>query len=97
MVKAISVNPVDTKVRAPKEKVETTPRVLGWDAAGEAVAIGDDVEHHTLGDQVYYAGDIRRPRSNSKIQMLDKGIVDHKPDTLIYTGAAARPLTCIAA
>jgi NADPH:quinone reductase-like Zn-dependent oxidoreductase len=33
-VKAVAVNPVDTKVRSPKDRVEAAPRVLGWDAAG---------------------------------------------------------------
>ncbi len=62
-VKAISVNPVDTKVRAPKDQVESEPRILGWDAAGVVVEIGEEVKEWKLGDEVYYAGDITRPGS----------------------------------
>ncbi len=61
-VKAISVNPVDTKIRAPKDQIESVPRILGWDAAGEVIAIGLDVQHYKVGDEVYYAGDITRQR-----------------------------------
>jgi NADPH:quinone reductase-like Zn-dependent oxidoreductase len=60
-VEAISVNPVDTKVRAPKPQVEEAPRVLGWDAAGTVVAVGADVTLFRPGDAVFYAGSITRP------------------------------------
>ncbi len=96
-VKAIAVNPVDTKVRAPKDQVEELPRVLGWDAAGEVVAIGDQVEHYHIGDQVYYAGDITRPGSYSEYQLVDERIVGHMPVCLDYAKAAAIPLTGITA
>lgn len=59
-VKAVAVNPVDTKVRAPKDKVETVPRVLGYDASGIVEAVGPDVTLFKPGDAVYYAGDITR-------------------------------------
>ena len=96
-VKAISVNPVDTKVRAPKDQTETIPRILGWDAAGEVVAIGSEVECYAVGDQVYYAGDITRPGSNSEFQLVDERIVGKKPASLSFTEAAALPLTSITA
>jgi len=59
-IKAIAVNPVDTKVRAPKDKVEESPKVLGWDAAGIVEAVGSDVTLFKPGDEVFYAGDITR-------------------------------------
>jgi len=96
-VNAISVNPVDTKVRAPKEQVEATPRILGWDAAGEVVAVGQQVTHFAVGDQVYYAGDITRSGSNSEFQLVDERIVGKKPASLSFTEAAALPLTSITA
>src|SRR5438105_4453951 len=64
-VRAVSVNPVDTKVRSPKEKIEAAPRVLGWDAAGSVEAIGSGVRLFKPGDEVYYAGSITRPGSDS--------------------------------
>jgi len=74
-VHAVSVNPVDAKIRAPKDQVESSPRILGWDAAGEVVAVGQKVEHFMLGDLVYYAGDITRSGSNCEFQLVDERIV----------------------
>ncbi len=96
-VKAISVNPVDTKIRAPKDQTETTPRILGWDAAGEVIAIGSEVADYIIGDQVYYAGDITRPGSNCEFQLVDERIVGKKPTSLSFSEAAALPLTSITA
>lgn len=96
-IKAIAVNPVDTKVRAPKTQVETSPRVLGWDAAGVVLAVGPEVKNFKVGDQVYYAGDITRPGCNSQFHLVDERIVGHMPATLSFEQAAALPLTAITA
>ncbi|MGS0740271.1 zinc-binding alcohol dehydrogenase family protein [Glaciimonas sp. GG7] len=96
-IKAIAVNPVDTKVRAPKDKVESVPRVLGWDAAGIVEAVGPDVSLFKVGDKVFYAGDITRPGSNSEYQLVDERIVGNMPLTLDFAQAAALPLTAITA
>ena len=96
-VKAISVNPVDTKVRAPKDKVETEPKILGWDAAGIVVEVGEESSGFKVGDEVYYAGDITRPGSNSEFQLIDSRIVGRKPQNLDFAEAAALPLTSITA
>ena len=96
-VQAVSVNPVDTKIRAPKQDVEEKPKVLGWDAAGKVVAIGDKVKHFQVGDEVYYAGDITRSGSNAEFQLIDERIVGKKPSKLSFSEAAALPLTTITA
>ncbi|MBE9033137.1 zinc-binding alcohol dehydrogenase family protein [filamentous cyanobacterium LEGE 11480] len=96
-VKAISVNPVDTKVRAPKNRTETMPKILGWDATGVVVAIGEKVTAFHPGDPVWYAGDITRPGSNSEFQLVDERIVGRKPQNLDFAAAAALPLTTITA
>lgn len=96
-VKAISVNPVDAKVRAPKDKVETEPKILGWDAAGVVVAVGEKVSAYQPGDEVYYAGDITRGGSYCEYQLVDARIVGRKPKTLSFAEAAALPLTTITA
>ncbi|MBN3789531.1 zinc-binding alcohol dehydrogenase family protein [Burkholderia sp. Ac-20353] len=96
-VEAISVNPVDTKVRAPKPQVETAPRVLGWDAAGTVVAAGPDVTLFRPGDEVFYAGSITRPGANSEYHVVDERIVALKPRTLDFAAAAALPLTALTA
>ncbi len=97
-VSAISVNPVDTKVRramAPLDGDEY--RILGWDAVGEVMEIGDLVENFCVGDQVWYAGDLTRAGSNAEYQLVDERIVGKKPQTLTDTEAAALPLTAISA
>ncbi|AKC70494.1 zinc-binding alcohol dehydrogenase family protein [Pandoraea oxalativorans] len=96
-VEAISVNPVDTKVRAPKDKVEASPRVLGWDAAGTVAAVGPDVTLFKVGDPVYYAGSITRPGANSEFHLVDERITGHMPVSLDFANAAALPLTTITA
>jgi zinc-binding alcohol dehydrogenase family protein len=96
-IEAIAVNPVDTKVRAPKDKVEETPRVLGWDAAGVVEAVGPEVSLFKPGDAVYYAGSITRQGANSEFHLVDERIVGAKPKSLDFTYAAALPLTTITA
>ncbi len=96
-VKAVSVNPVDTKVRVSKDTVEDVPRVLGWDASGIVEAVGPDVTLFAPGDEVYYAGDITRPGSNSEFQLVDERITGKKPETLSFAEAAALPLTTLTA
>ncbi len=96
-VKAVAINPVDTKVRSPKDIVEETPRVLGWDAAGVVAAVGPEVSLFKEGDEVYYAGDITRSGSNAEFQCVDERIVGVKPKKLSFAEAAALPLTTITA
>jgi len=96
-VHAVSVNPVDTKLRAPKAHVEAQPKVLGFDAAGIVEAVGPDVTAFAPGDAVYYAGDVTRSGANAQLQLVDERIVGRKPDTLDFAQAAALPLTAITA
>ena len=96
-VKAVSVNPVDVKTRAPKAQTEHPARILGWDAAGIVEAVGPHCTLFKPGDEVYYAGDITRPGSNSEYQLMDERIVGKKPSTLNFAEAAALPLTTLTA
>lgn len=96
-VRAVAVNPVDTKVRSPKPKTEEPPRVLGWDAVGVVEAAGPDARLFKRGDAVYYAGSIARPGCNSELHLVDESIVGHKPRTLDDAQAAALPLTALTA
>lgn len=96
-VEAVSINPVDTKVRAPKDKVEESPRILGYDAAGVVEVVGDAVTLFRPGDRVFYAGDITRPGANSEFHLVDERIVGPMPATLDFAQAAALPLTGITA
>jgi zinc-binding alcohol dehydrogenase family protein len=95
-VEAISVNPVDTKIRM-RADPQGTDKVLGWDAAGTVVAVGADVSLFKPGDAVYYAGAIDRSGSNAELQLVDERIVGRKPASLDFAQAAAMPLTTITA
>jgi NADPH:quinone reductase len=94
-VRAVSVNPVDTKVRRPKADVEPSPKVLGWDASGVVEAVGENVAMFRPGDEVWYAGDITRQGCNSELQLVDERIVSLKPRTLGFAAAASLPLTSL--
>lgn len=98
-IKAISVNPVDFKIRqnAAKDTVLDTPKVIGWDACGVVEAVGDGVTLFKKGDEVYYAGDINRSGSNAEYQLVDERITGKKPLSLTVAEAAAMPLTVLTA
>ena len=96
-VEAVSVNPVDTKVRAPKPQVEAQPKVLGYDAAGVVEAVGAGVEGFRPGDRVYYAGDVTRQGSNAEFQLVDARLAAAMPRSLDFAAAAALPLVAITA
>jgi zinc-binding alcohol dehydrogenase family protein len=96
-VRAISVNPVDTKVRIRAEPPAGEWKVLGWDAAGVVKAVGADVTLFRPGDHVWYAGSINKPGSNSELQLMDERIVGKMPDSLDFAAAAALPLTSVTA
>lgn len=98
-IKAISVNPVDFKIRqnSAKDTVLETPKVIGWDAAGIVEEVGDGVTLFKKGDEVYYAGDLTRSGCNAEYQLVDERIVGYKPKKLSYAEAAAMPLTSLTA
>ncbi len=96
-VKAISVNPVDTKVRRNARPPEGEARILGWDAAGIVKAVGPEVTAFRPGDAVFYAGALNRPGANMEFHLVDERIVGPKPKSLSFTEAAALPLTMITA
>lgn len=96
-VKAVSVNPVDYKVRRSAAPSGEDWKVLGWDAAGVVVATGPDATRFKPGDDVYYAGSITRPGSNAEFHRVDERIVGRKPASLDWSQSAALPLTALTA
>ena len=98
-IAAISVNPVDYKIRANAaiDVALDTPKIIGWDAAGTVEAVGSKASKFKVGDQVYYAGDITRSGSNAEYQLIDERIVGHKPKNLSLAESAALPLTTLTA
>tara|TARA_R100001369_G_C3309045_1_gene167003 strand:+ start:597 stop:1610 length:1014 start_codon:yes stop_codon:yes gene_type:complete len=98
-IKAVSVNPVDFKVRqnAAKDRELDTPKILGWDAAGIVERVGNKVTKFKQGDEVFYAGEIDRPGCNAELQLVNENIAGHKPKNLSFEEAAALPLTALTA
>jgi NADPH:quinone reductase len=101
-VRAVSVNPVDTKIRGARHQGSVSDgtgkaRVLGWDAAGVVVDKGGAVSGFAVGDEVYYAGELERPGSNAEYQAVDERLVARKPKSIGFAEAAALPLTSITA
>lgn len=94
-VKAVSVNPIDCKIRALTDLEGEEYRVLGWDAAGIVKAVGNKVSLFKPGDQVWYAGDLTRPGCNSEYHLVDERIVGYKPKKLSFEEAASLPLTTL--
>ncbi|NER50158.1 MAG: zinc-binding alcohol dehydrogenase family protein [Symploca sp. SIO1A3] len=95
-IRGISVNPVDVKVRS-KMASENGTKVIGYDAAGVVQQVGSNVSKFKVGDEVFYAGDITRPGTNSKLHAVDERIVGKKPKSLSFAEAAGFPLTSITA
>jgi zinc-binding alcohol dehydrogenase family protein len=96
-VEAISVNPVDTKIRKGMTPDAGEWKILGWDAVGKVVETGPDVTGFKVGDAVFYAGSLIRPGANSQFHLVDERIVGKKPVTISNAEAAALPLTAITA
>jgi len=96
-VRAVSVNPVDTKVRKHGDIPADGARIIGWDAAGIVRATGPLATRFKPGDRVWYAGDITRPGSNSELQAVDERVVGPMPTSLDFAEAASLPLTAITA
>lgn len=97
-IRAVAVNPVDTKIRSTLGAVpKHPPRILGWDAAGVVAAVGSDVTAFAAGDEVFYAGDLTRPGCNAEYQCVDARLVAKKPATWSFAEAAAVPLVALTA
>jgi zinc-binding alcohol dehydrogenase family protein len=96
-VLAISVNPVDAKMRLRSEPQSGWHRVLGWDASGIVEAVGPEVTLFNRGDAVFYAGAIDRQGTNAEFHLVDERLVGPKPRRLSHAEAAAVPLTAITA
>ena len=96
-VRAVSVNPVDTKIRMRAQGTEAQPKILGYDCAGIVESVGPEVKFFKPGDEVFYAGSISRPGTNSEFHLVDWRLAGHKPRSLSFAEAAALPLTSVTA
>ncbi|MCV9930178.1 zinc-binding alcohol dehydrogenase family protein [Flavobacterium sp. LS1R49] len=98
-INAISVNPVDFKIRqnSAVDTILDTPKIIGWDAVGIVEGIGKNVSLFKVGDEVFYAGDITKQGSNAEYQIIDERIVGKKPKSVTDEEAAVMPLTSLTA
>lgn len=96
-VKAVSVNPVDYKVRQSTAPVNDEWKVVGYDASGIVTEVGPETKLFKPGDEVFYAGSIDRSGTNAQFHLVDERIVGTKPSKLGFAESAALPLTSITA
>ena len=96
-IKAIGLNPIDYKIRSRRSGTEGQPVILGWDAAGIVRACGNNTTQFTVGDEVFYSGDLNRPGCYATRQLVDERLVALKPRNLSFAEAAALPLTSLTA
>jgi NADPH:quinone reductase len=97
-IKAASVNPLDTKIRAQLGSVPlAVPRILGWDAAGTVIATGEQVRGFSPGDAVFYSGDLTRSGCHAELHTVDFRLAARKPATWSFTDSAALPLVGVTA
>ncbi|MGD9728182.1 MAG: zinc-binding alcohol dehydrogenase family protein [Nitrospiraceae bacterium] len=96
-IHAVSVNPVDYKIRRSRSSTTAHPVILGWDAVGEVVKAGAKVRGFQPGDQVYYAGDLMRDGVNAELHAVDHRLVARKPERLSVVETAALPLVSLTA
>lgn len=94
-VRAVSVNPIDTKVRMRAQGTPEQPKILGFDCAGVVQSVGSEVTLFKPGDEVFYAGSILRPGTNCELHLVDERLVGPKPRSLSFAQAAALPLTSV--
>jgi NADPH:quinone reductase-like Zn-dependent oxidoreductase len=100
-VRAASVNPIDWKIRQGKLRLVRRarfPLVLGYDLAGEVVAIGPEVTRFEPGDEVFGGLDPRSPGgSYAELTLAREGELAPKPAALTFEAAAALPVAGVTA
>ena len=90
-VQAVSVNPVDYKIRQNRPPEGDVPAILGWDAVGEVASTGDEATMFKPGDKVWYAGAINRSGTNAEYHLVDERIVGKSPASITAAQAASLP------
>lgn len=97
-IKAIAVNPVDTKIRkALPLSPLPEPKILGCDASGIICDLGTNVSNFSIGDEVFYAGDLTRQGCYATHQAVDSRLIALKPKSWSFAHAASIPVASITA
>ena len=98
-VRAVSVNPVDWKIREGylRQWMDMPmPRILGSDLAGDVVALGANVTGFQVGDAVFGMVDMSQG-TNAEYVTVAHTQVAAKPRSLDYNAAATIPLCALTA
>lgn len=98
-VHASSVNPIDWKIRKGMLSLLTGnkfPMILGFDLAGEVIAVGSQVTRFQPGDSIY--GSTGFPGgAYAEFAAVSENLVAPKPTNLTYEEAAVVPLAALTA
>ena len=94
-IKAVALNPTDLATRSEKKIADDSFTILGRDAAGVVVKVGENVELFEVGDEVYYPGSPTVEGTEADYHVIDERMVGLKPNNLSFTEAAALPLTAL--
>jgi len=100
-VKAISINPVDIKVRRDETRMskmfgEERPIILGWDIAGTVAAVGGSVTRFKKGDRVF--GMVNFPgrgQAYAEFVAANENHLAKMPGNVSYEEAAASTLAAL--
>ena len=100
--KVLSINPVDIKTRSGKalynQLKDEAPLILGWDIAGEVVAVGNAVAEFKVGDAVF--GMVNFPGHGKAYAEYVAAPANHlalKPAEISFQEAAAATLAALTA
>ncbi len=105
-VKAISVNPVDFKVRSSEEGLNyiygpERPAILGWDIAGTVVSVGGKVTSFNINDNVFgMVNFVGRGNAYAEFVAAPESHLAKMPENVSFEEAAATtlaPLTALQA
>ncbi len=100
-VKAIGINPVDTKVRAGTSGISkqiTLPVILGWDVSGIIENVGKNVTRFKTGDHVFgCVGFPRLGNAYAEYTLTDPNLLAIKPNNISFEEAAAIPIAGLTA
>lgn len=102
-VKAISINPVDVKVRSQQAPlaealIKYDPLILGWDLSGEVTEIGTEVSKFQVGDAVFgMVNFVGHGKAYAEYVAAPEDQLARKPKNISHVEAAASTLAALTA
>lgn len=91
---AVALNPVDWMIQETGLFVSKWPAILGWEAAGVVVEVGEGVESPAIGDKVLHPGGLEEKAATYKeYNIITSDLLAKIPSNLTFDQAASIPLT----